>query len=265
MGAIAGTVIVLAYILGAIAAPLLAPGNPRAVTPDVLASPSAAHLFGTDENGMDVLSRVIYAARIDLGVAGGAAILSVVLGVTLGLICGYTGGWPDLVLVRVLDVVQAFPVLILGIAFVGATNGSLIVTAIVVGSLDSPVYARLVRAEVLRVRETTFVMAARALGNTPARLVRKHLLPNVVPPMMGQVPTRFATAVAVVAGLAFVGVGVQAPTPEWGEMIRLGTDDIQSGVWWPSVFPGIAIVVICLGLNLMADGLQRYWSVGTGS
>lgn len=253
-----GAAIVILYVVAAVAASLIAPYEPDELFSEVLAPPSGDHWFGTDVNGMDVFSRTVYATRIDLGLAGAAVAIALVGGIALGLLSGYIGGWLDLILVRVLDVLQAFPVLILAVAIVAATQQSYIAVVGVIALVDLPIYTRLVRTEVLRIRELPFVVAARAVGNRTRRLLRRHVLPNSVPSVISQTAVRFASAITVVAALAFVGVGIQAPTAEWGSMIRLGASDVIGGIWWTTAFPGLAIVILSLGLNLFADGLQTY-------
>lgn len=254
-----GAIIVMLFALMAVFAPVLAPNSPTKVFPDhILQSPSAMFPFGTDINGMDILSRVIYGARIDLTIAGAAVVISLAIGLVLGLVSGYVGGWFDLLLLRTMDVLQAIPVLILALAVVAASGQSLTIVILVIAFVDIPIYTRLVRAQTLSIRESAYVESARAVGNPPVRLLAKHIFPNAFPPVIIQTSVRFAWAVKITAGLAFVGVGIQVPQPEWGAMIRVGAGQIISGVWWPSVFPGLAILLFAFGLNLLADGLQDY-------
>lgn len=258
-----GASVILAWILIAALAPVLAPHPPTQVFGDaILQPPSAEYWFGTDGNGMDIFSRTLYAARLDLFIAGTAVGASLVLGVTLGLVSGYVGGWVDMVLLRIMDVLQAFPALILALAIVAALQQGLLSVIFVIAFLDTPIYTRLIRAETLRIRESTYIEAARALGNPTWRTLSVHVLPNALPPVVIQSAVRLAWAVKITASLAFVGVGIQVPTPEWGSMIRVGSEYVTSGVWWPSVFPGLAVVTLVLGLNLLADGLQRYLRPG---
>ena len=254
-----GLIIVGLFVVLATFAPLIAPQSPTEVFADhILDEPSAMFPFGTDINGMDVLSRVIHGARLDLGIAGGAVVLSLTIGIILGLVSGYRGGWFDMVLLRSMDVLQAIPVLILALAVVAASQQSITIVVFVIAFVDTPIYTRLVRAQTLSIRESAYVESARAVGNPFGRLLRKHIFPNAVPPVIIQTAVRFAWAVKITAALAFVGVGIQVPTPEWGAMIKVGAGQIISGVWWPSIFPGIAILLLAFGLNLLADGLQDY-------
>ncbi len=254
-----GLAIVVVYAIMAALAPVVAPADPTQVfNGQQLQPPGPTFWFGTDQNGMDVFSRTVFAARIDLGIATAAEVLALAAGVLLGLLTGYRGGWIDFVALRAMDVIQAFPVLLLAIAIVAATSQSISAAIFVIAFIDVPIYTRLVRGEVLRVRETTYVMAAFGLGNPIRRLLRKHVLPNAIPPILTQIAVRYAWTIKVIAALAFVGVGIQVPTPEWGSMIRVGADSIISGYWWPSIFPGLAVVILILGLNLLADGLQDH-------
>lgn len=258
-----GVALIVLWVLVAVLAPVLAPHSPVQIfQSDILAPPSAIHWFGTDINGMDVFSRILHAARLDLQIAGTAVLISLVVGVALGLLTGYVGGWVDMLILRVLDVLQAFPALILGLAVVAALQRGILSVIFVIAFLDIPIYARLIRAETFRIRETNYIEAARALGNPTWRILWVHVLPNSLPPVVIQSAVRMAWAVKITASLAFVGVGIQAPTPEWGSMIRVGSDGIMTGVWWPTVFPGLAVVTLVLGLNLFADALQSYLRPG---
>ena len=262
LGAI-GLFIITMWALIALFAPVLAPHSPVQVFgQNILEPPSSAFPFGTDANGMDILSRTIYAARLDLSIAGLAVGFSIVIGIVLGLVSGFLGGWVDMVLLRVMDVLQAFPALILGLAIVAALNQGLASVIFVIAFLDTPIYTRLIRAETQRIRESTYIEAARALGNPMWRILALHVLPNALPPVVIQSAVRLAWALKITASLAFVGVGIQVPTPEWGSMIRVGSEYVQTGEWWASVFPGLAVVTLVLGLNFMADGLQTYLRPG---
>lgn len=241
----------------AVFAPWLMPYDPVHVfTGRQLVPPNAEHLFGTDGNGMDVFSRVIFASRFAFGVAIPAVLLSVLVGVPLGLWTGYRGGYPDEILMRIIDAIRVFPTIIIALVVVTATGQSLINVVIVFGVLDSPVFVRLVRAEVLQLRSSTFVEAAVATGNPVRRILFVHLLFNATKGAMAQVPLRAAWAVRILATLAFFGIGIQAPTPEWGAMIRQGAEYMATGQWWVGVFPGVALILLVLGLNLLGDGLQ---------
>ena len=252
-----GLVIILIFGAMALFAEAIMPHDPiQSYTDRVLQPPSAEHWFGTDGNGMDVFSRVIYGAKFGFGIAIPAVLLSLAIGVPVGLIAGYRGGYLDEVLMRFFDGLRVFPSIILALAVVAATGQSLLNVILVLGLLDSPVFARVVRAEVLALRSSNFVESAVAAGNPTHRILFVHLLPNAINGAMAQTAVRAAWAVRISATLAFLGVGIQAPTPEWGAMIRQGAEFMVSGQWWVAVFPGCALILLVFGLNLLGDGLQ---------
>jgi len=241
----------------ALAADLLAPFGPTEAFPyEVLKSPGTRFVLGSDGNGMDVLSRVLHGARYAFGIALPAGAIMALVGIPLGVIAGYRGGLVDEILLRVLDVLRAFPTIILALAVVAAMGPGILNVVAVIGLLDSPILARIVRAEVLAMRDSTFVRAAIAAGNPPWRVMLVHVLPNALLGATAQLPIRMAWAVRISATLAFIGVGVQAPAPEWGAMIRQGAEYVISGEWWVAMFPGLALIVMVLGLNLAGDGLS---------
>jgi peptide/nickel transport system permease protein len=254
-----GLGIVLGVVVVALLAPLIAPHDPLQVfQTTILQPPSWRHLAGTDINGMDVFSRTLYAARMDLLIAFSAVAISIVLGLAIGLVVTFRGGWPESVVLRLLDVIQAFPVLILALAVVAALKASVALVILIIGILDTPIFIRLVHAQVIRLREATFVDSARAVGNPTHRILWRHLLPNVVSPALVETSTRVSWAVKTTASLAFVGVGVQVPTAEWGAMMRQGAGGLIGGQWWMALTPGIAIIVLTFGINLLSDGLRDY-------
>ncbi len=254
-----GAAIVLAFIVVAVLAPWLAPHSPTESFPsEILTPPGSQFPLGTDGNGMDVLSRVLHGARIDLVIATTAVALSVVAGVVIGLITGYAGGWFDALVQRSMDVFQAFPLLVLALAILAAAQGSLASVIFVIALVDTPVFVRLIRSQTRHIRELTYIEAARALGNPTWRVLLRHILPNAIGPVIVQTAVRLAWAVNIVAALAFVGVGIKVPTPEWGSMIKSGAQYISTGEWWPYTIPGVAILLLTLGFNLLADGLQDH-------
>jgi peptide/nickel transport system permease protein len=254
-----GAAIVLAFVLIALLAPWLAPHSPtESFATNILTPPGSQFLLGTDGNGMDVLSRVLHGARIDLVIATTAVALSVIAGVIIGLITGYVGGWFDTIVLRALDVFQAFPLLVLALAILAAAQGSLASVIFVIALVDTPVFVRLIRSQTQHIRELTYVEAARAMGNPTWRVLLRHILPNAIGPVIVQTAVRLAWAVNIVASLAFVGVGIKVPTPEWGSMIKSGAQYISTGEWWPYTIPGLAILLLTLGFNLLADGLQDH-------
>ena len=253
-----GLAIVVFFLAIAVCAPLIAPYDAIAVSAEnVLAGPDSRFLFGTDGNGMDVFSRTLYGTRYAFGVAVPVLLLGMALGVPIGLYAGYRGGWFDEIALRVMDAMRVFPSIILALAIVAATGQSLVNVVIVIGVLDVPLFARIVRAEVLALRRSGLAEAALALGNPTWRILVVHLLPNCLRGAMAQVPIRMAWAVRVTATLAFIGVGIQAPTPEWGAMIRQGSEYMISGEWWVAIFPGVALVILIIGFSMLGDGLEE--------
>ncbi len=253
-----GFLIIAGFAVAAIAAPLLAAYNPIASFADsVLKPPDARFAFGTDGNGMDVLSRVIHGARYAFGISIPVLALGMAIGIPIGLYAGYRGGWFDEVALRAMDALRVFPSIILALAIVSVTGQSLANVVVVIAILDVPVFARLVRAEVLALRRGGFVEAAVNAGNPTWRILFVHLLPNCMRGAFAQMPIRMAWAVRVSATLAFIGVGIQAPTPEWGAMIRQGAEYMISGEWWVAIFPGAALVTLVIGLSMLGDGLEE--------
>ena len=252
-----GLVIILIFGFMAVATNVIVPHDPTGIYTDrILQGPSGTHWFGTDGNGMDVFSRVIAGSRFAFGIAIPAVLLALSIGIPLGLWTGYRGGYLDEVLMRVFDALRVFPSIILALAVVAATGQSLVNVVLVIGILDSPVFVRVVRSEVLALRSSTFVEAAVAAGNPVWRIMFVHILPNAIQGAMAQSAVRAAWAVRISATLAFLGVGIQAPTPEWGAMIRQGAEFMVTGQWWVGIFPGIALIIMVLGLNMFGDGLQ---------
>ena len=253
-----GLMIVLFFLALALLASWIAPYDAIAVSSEnVLKGPTARFMFGTDGNGMDVFSRVVYGARYAFGIAVPVLLLGMALGVPIGLYAGYRGGWFDEITLRVMDALRVFPSIILALAIVAATGHSLFNVVVVIAVLDVPLFARVVRAEVLALRRSGLAEAALAAGNPTWRILAVHLLPNCLRGAMAQVPIRMAWAVRVTATLAFIGVGIQAPTPEWGAMIRQGSEYMISGEWWVAIFPGTALVILIIGFSMLGDGLEE--------
>ena len=252
-----GFSIVGLFLLLALLADFIAPHSPiQSFSYNVLNPPGGRFLFGSDGNGMDVFSRVLHGCRYAFGISIPAGLIMISIGVPLGLVAGYRGGFIDEVLLRILDVLRSFPTIILALAVVAAMGQSLTSMVLVIGVLDSPIFARVVRAEVLALRSSTFVMAAIAMGNPAWRVMFVHILPNAILGATAQLPMRMAWAVRISATLAFIGVGIQAPTPEWGAMIRQGAEYVITGEWWVALFPGVALMLLVLGFNLLGDGLS---------
>jgi peptide/nickel transport system permease protein/oligopeptide transport system permease protein len=250
-----GAVIALLVLLG-IAGPWIAPYDP--LDQDLsksLQSPSWAHWFGTDSFGRDILSRVLYGARISLLVGIVSQGIAFSLGVAMGLVSGYYGGKIDALIMRLADVTLAFPTLLLLIAITAAFQPSLAVVFVAIGVVGWAGLARLVRSQTLVVRELDFVQAARALGMNDFRLLARHVLPNTLAPAIIAVTLGMAGAILLEAALSFIGLGAQPPTPSWGSMISDGRDFLRTAPWI-SVFPGLAIGLVVLGFNLFGDGLR---------
>ena len=252
-----GLVMVTFVVVVAIFAPLLANHDPYRVNPlAAYQAPSSTHWFGTDHVGMDVYSRVVYAARTDLTIAFLATLISMLVGVPLGVIAGYKGGLVETLIMRTIDGVNAFPAFVLAMLIVAALGQGVFNIIIVIGFVNSTLFTRLVRAEVLALKESDFIEAARCVGNPTFSLMFRHLVPNAAAPILVTSALNASWAILVAAGLSFIGVGVPIPTAEWGLMINVGSESLITGEWWMSVFPGLAIVFTVLGFNLLADGLQ---------
>ena len=251
-----GALIVLLVVAAAVFAPLLAPYDP--VDQDILArleGPSAAHWLGTDEFGRDTLSRLLYGAQPSLVIGVLSVLAAGVVGTAVGLLAGYVGGAVDVVLMQAMDVLLAFPALILGLMLVAMLGPSMtnLITAIAVTAV--PPFARVARAPVIAMREREFVQAAAALGFSPARIVGRHVLPGILPDITVMASLWVATSIRTEASLAFVGLGLKPPTPSWGGMIRDGFENILDAPAL-ALFPSLAILVVVLGLNLLGDGLR---------
>ena len=260
--AIAGALILLIVIGAAVAAPYVAPHDParqsliRRFTPPLwVQGGNAGYPLGTDQVGRDILSRIIYGARISLVVGISAVVVSLVVGVTLGLLSGFLRGRVDAVIMTIVDVTLSFPQLLLALAFVAALGPSLGTIIVVLGLTGWERYTRVVRAEVLALREKDFVEAARAMGASPTRMVLRHLLPNTFSSIIVMSTLQVAQAILQEAALSFLGVGTGSAHPTWGQMIALGRDFV-SVAWWLATFPGLAILLTVLAINLVGDRLR---------
>lgn len=248
----------LLFLLVAVAAlaPLLAPYDPLAMQGDsALLPPSAAHLFGTDQFGRDVFSRTLHGARLSLPAGVLPVAFALVLGVGLGLVAGYAGGWLRTIIMRLTDVLLAFPVLLLALFIVAMLGPDFSHVMLGVGISFIPNYVRLTYGSVLSVKEQEYVLAARAYGCGPARIVLGHILPNILSPVVVLAALNVAWAILTGASLSFLGLGVQPPTPEWGMMVKEGSGYLRN-YWWVSTCPGLAIMVTVWGVNLLGDGLR---------
>lgn len=253
-----GVTVVVLMLVMAIAAPVIARWDPNSIDLiNLLNPPSRAHWLGTDVQGRDVWARLVYGARVSLMVGLISQTIALFIGVTLGLLSGYYGGWVDEVIMRLADVTLAFPTLLLLIAMAAALQPSLGVVFVTIGVVGWAGMARLVRGQVLVVRGLEYVQAARALGESGRRIMLRHILPNVAGPVVIAATLGVAGAIMAEAALSFLGLGVQPPTPSWGSMIADGRDlDQLRGAPWTSVAPGIAIGIAVLGFNLLGDALR---------
>jgi peptide/nickel transport system permease protein len=252
--AIAGVAIAVAWLLTAIFAPLLAPHDPLAQVFPPLAHPSGAHLFGTDELGRDVLSRVIYGARLSLPLALLLVSLSLSIGLVLGLVAGYFGGIVDGVVMRLTDLVFAFPAIILAMVVTASLGPSIRNAVLALVFVSWPTYARVVRGLVLSAADAEYVQASRLLGASARSALFRVVLPNVVGPVVVLATLDLGNAILLLSGLSFLGLGAQPPSPEWGQMVSTGTEYFQN--WWLSTFPGLAIFTAVLAFNFVGDSLR---------
>ena len=251
-----GAGIVAMMVLLALGAGVVTPYDPTEMkVVDALKGPSVAHPFGTDRFGRDVLSRTIHGSRIALGVALSSITLAFVVGSTLGLIGGYAGGWPDLAIGRVMDIMFSFPTLILAIGIAAMLGPGLDNAALAIAVVYAPLFSRVARGPVIAERAKDYVAAALALGAGPLRLTFRHILPNVLAPLIVQVSISLAYAILTEAALSYIGLGTQPPAPSWGTMLNEGRTYLETAPWM-SIFPGVAIMLAVLGFNLLGDGLR---------
>jgi len=255
--AMSGLVMVGGLFAVSLFAPWLAPYDPGFIDlKEVLMAPSADHWLGTDPLGRDVLSRIIYGAQVSLKVGFVAVGLATCIGLMVGALAGFYGGWVDLVLMRFVDLMLCFPSFFLILAVIAVLEPSIWNIMVVIGLTGWMGVARLVRAEFLSLREREFVVAARALGASDRRLILRHLLPNALAPVMVSATLGVAGAILTESALSFLGLGVQPPTPSWGNILTAGKDNIEIA-WWLSVFPGLAILVTVMSYNLLGEGIRE--------
>jgi ABC-type dipeptide/oligopeptide/nickel transport system permease subunit len=254
--AVAGSLLLLVMLLGAVLAPRLAPYDPIAQDQRAsLRAPAAGHLLGTDVFGRDILSRVIWGGRASLRVGLLAVLIGGSLGTLLGLVAGYYEGWPGAVILRLTDLLLALPGILLALTIVAATGPSLDNLIVAVGISSMPAYIRVVTASVLDVKTRPFLEAARASGAVDGRLIGRHVVPNILAPVIVLATLGLGNALLIAATLSFLGLGAQPPTPEWGAMLSQGREFIF-GYWWIATFPGIAILLAVVGANLLGEGLR---------
>jgi peptide/nickel transport system permease protein len=254
--ALAGGVVVLALMVVAALAPVLAPYDPYQIDVDaILLPPSLEHPFGTDELGRDVLSRMIYGSRVSLQVGFVAAGLATAVGVLLGALAGYYGGWVESAIMRFTDMMLCFPTFFLILAVIALLEPSIVNIMAVIGLTSWMGVARLVRAEFLTLKERDFVLAARSLGASDARIIFRHILPNAMAPVLVALTLGVAGAILTESGLSFLGLGVQPPLASWGNILNQGKANIEIA-WWLSLFPGLAILITVLAYNLLGEGIR---------
>lgn len=255
-GAMAGLCLVLVLIAVAVFAERLAPHDPIRVTPDAaLQAPGSRYLLGTDLLGRDILSRLIHGARISLRVGLVSVGIAAMTGTTLGLLAGFYGRWLDLIVMRLIDLMLAFPNVLLALAIIAILGPSIFNLMIAVGISATPGYARLVRGSVLSAKENVYVEAAVAVGAADGLILWRHILPNVLAPIIILATLGMAGAILTGAALSFLGLGVQPPTPEWGTMLSDGRNYLRKA-WWITTFPGLAIMITVLAINMLGDGLR---------
>ncbi|HHV81247.1 TPA: ABC transporter permease [bacterium] len=256
--ALAGLLTILFFIFIAVFAEFIAPYSPYEQNlADRLQPPSKSHLLGTDDLGRDILSRIIYGARISLAIGLISVALALGVGISAGLVSAYYGGIVDTLLMRLFDVMLAFPTILLAMAIMAALGPDLENAMIAVGIVNIPTFARIVRASALIVKEQEYVMAAQALGQSNSKIIFRHILPNIVGPITVQVTLSYGGSILNAAGLGFLGMGAQPPTPEWGAMLSQARSFIISAPWTVT-FPGIAIFLSVLGFNILGDGLRDF-------
>lgn len=254
--AMVGAIIIGFYILIALFAPLLAPYDPYEIKlENKLIPPSGDHWMGTDDKGRDILSRIIYGSRLSMGVGFAAVFFGALFGIIFGLIAGYYGKWVDSIIMRMMDIMLAFPGILLALAIISALGPSLINVTIAVGAFSIPLFARIVRGSTLEVKRLEYIDAIRSLGANDFTIIFKHILPNILSPIIVQGTLRLATAILSAAGLSFLGLGAQPPSPEWGTMLSNGRDFLFSAPYI-AIFPGLTISILVLGFNIFGDGLR---------
>jgi peptide/nickel transport system permease protein len=252
---VAPVAVLLALLVGAYLAPL--PYDPRVPDPEAtLQAPSGAHWLGTDKFGLDVFSRLIASAGLDIPLAVGGMAISLVIGVVLGLLASQRGRWGERI-VRGLDVFQAFPLLILAIAVVALMGNNIENVVIAIAIINVPRFIRLVRSEGLTIRESRYIEAAHAIGATPVQVMRRHMLPNMTGVILAQASLAVAHSIVVIASLSFLGIGINAADPSWGAMIQTGAQNMTTGQWWVALFPGLAVFVTVMAFNAISHQLQE--------
>lgn len=255
--ALAGTAIIALLVLLAIFAPVVTPYDPAEQNFDeLLAPPSWSHPLGTDQYGRDMVTRIIYGCRYALLIGVAVVAIHFVVGVSLGLLAGYYGGWVEMIIMRLVDVMLSIPSVVLAVTIAGFLGGGVQNVIIAVGAIGWRAYTRLVRAQVLAVKEEVFVEAARAIGCGDLRIILRHIMPYTLAPVIAYTSLGIATAILWAAALSFLGLGAQPPTPEWGAMLADGREYMLDA-WWIAMFPGLAIMATVIGFNFFGDALRN--------
>lgn len=252
----ASAVVAFGLVFVALAAPLIATHDPREITLDRFQAPSAHYLFGTDQFGRDIFSRVVYGSQLSLVISLTAVAIGTVFGTAVGLFSAYVGGRTDLVIQRFVDAMLSFPGLVFAIALVGLVGPSIKNVAIAIGIVTAPSMARIIRGPVFAIKENAYVEAARGLGGTSLRVMLRHILPNLLPLIIVISTSRLGAAILVESGLSFLGLGPSPDTPTWGQMLSGDALYTLEVAWWLAIFPGLAITLVVLAFNLLGDALR---------
>jgi peptide/nickel transport system permease protein len=254
--AVIGGILVLLVFTLSICAPIVSPYNPSTIDiKNILVGPSSSHLLGTDDLGRDVLSRMLWGGRISLQVGFVAVGIATLIGILLGSLAGYYGGWLDSIIMRSVDIMLSIPTIFLVLAVIAILEPSIMNIMIVIGLTSWMEPARLIRAEFISLKEREFVIAARAMGALDSRIIMRHVLPNGLSPILVSATMGIGGAILIESALSFLGLGVQPPTPSWGSLLSSGKDNIEIA-WWLSAFPGLAILITVLGYNLLGEGIR---------
>ena len=252
-----GGFIVIFFAIIAICAPFIAPYDPGKIDiENILTGPSREHLLGTDSLGRDLFSRMVFGARISLLVGFIAVGIAALIGITLGAIAGYYGKWVDVIIMRFVDIMLCFPTFFLILAVIALLEPSIINIMIIIGVTSWMGVARLIRAEILSLKERDFIYAEKAIGASDFRIISRHLIPNAMAPVLVSITLGIAAAILVESSLSFLGIGVQPPTPSWGNILSEGKS-VMGAAWWMMLFPGLAIFITVLGYNLLGEGIRE--------
>jgi len=252
-----GALVVIFFAIVALFAPLIAPYDPGKIDiENILTGPSPLHPLGTDSLGRDLFSRMVYGARISLMVGLIAVGIAAVIGIFLGALAGYYGKWVDVFIMRFVDIMLCFPTFFLILAVIALLEPSIVNIMIIIGVTSWMGVARLIRAEILSLKERDFIYAEKAIGASDFRIIAKHLIPNAMAPVLVNITLGIAAAILVESSLSFLGIGVQPPTPSWGNILTEGKS-VMGAAWWMVVFPGVAIFITVLGYNLLGEGIRE--------